>query len=224
MKRSVVIVAGGMGRRMAGDIPKQFVELDGKPLVVHTLEKFIRYDPDIKVVLVLAADHHQFWDRITSSFEWTSGIHLAQGGKTRHASVKSGLQFVEDDLIVGIHDAVRPLVSLSTLERCFTAASEEDSGIPVLEVDETIRKIGTEGQSAHLDRTMLRRVQTPQVFKSEMIKKAYGLPYDPAFTDDASVFESLYGRITLVEGNLENIKITTLPDLQFAMAFIRTME
>ena len=221
---AVVVVAGGSGRRMGKDIPKQYLDLQGKPLIIHTLEKFLQFDPGMKVILVMASGHRKFWDVISISYNQGSGIVVAAGGETRYDSVKNGLQYIDDGLIVGIHDAVRPFVSHETIARCYAAASESGSGIPAMEMDESVRMIQSSGQSVHMDRLKLRRVQTPQVFKSEMIKEAYKQPFDQAFTDDASVFESQYENITLVEGNQENIKITTPTDMQLAWVLIGPKE
>ena len=224
MKHGVVIVAGGTGQRMGSEIPKQYMELDGKPIIIHTLEKFFHFDPYIKVVLVLAAGHLGYWETISLSHEFGSSVEVAPGGETRYESVKSGLKFMEDNLIVGIHDAVRPLVSLETLERCYASAAESGSGIPVIEMDESVRLVKEEGHSVQMDRSGLRRVQTPQVFKSELIKEAYKQPGEEKFTDDASVYESLFEKVVLVEGNRENIKITTPTDLQLASILIQFVE
>ncbi len=221
---AVVIVAGGSGKRMGRDIPKQYLDLQGNPMIIHTLEKFLQFDPGIKVVLVMASGHRKFWDVISISYDHGSGIVVAPGGETRYESVKNGLQYIEDGLIVGIHDAVRPFVSPETIARCYAAAGETGSGIPVMEMDESVRMIQSSNRSVHMDRLKLRRVQTPQVFKSELIKEAYRQPFDPAFTDDASVFESLHMNITLVEGNRENIKITTPTDMQLASVIIGKKE
>lgn len=221
---AVVVVAGGSGRRMGRNIPKQYLDLQGKPLIIHTLKKFLQFDPGMKVVLVMASGHRKFWDVISISYDQSSGIVVAAGGETRYDSVKNGLQYIDDGLIVGIHDAVRPFVSAETIARCYAAAGETGSGIPVMEMDESVRMIQSSNRSVHMDRLKLRRVQTPQVFKSEMIKDAYSQPFDPAFTDDASVFESQYENITLVEGNPENIKITTPTDWQLASVLIGTKE
>jgi len=223
MKRGVVIVAGGDGRRMGSEIPKQYLELNGKPVVVHTLEKFLRFDPGIKIVLVMAPDHQKFLNALSLPAQMDFRIWFAKGGATRYDSVKSGLELLEEDFIIGIHDAVRPLVSLETLERCYNHANQTGSAIPVIEVDETIRMIKDGARSEHLDRSKLRRVQTPQVFRSDLLKKAYGQPFNKSFTDDASVFESFYNEVNLVEGNRENIKITTPMDLQLASQLILTM-
>lgn len=209
---------------MGTQIPKQYLELKGKPVIVHTLGVFLKFDPSIQIVLVLADGHEQIWKRITRSYGYLSEIRVALGGRTRYDSVKSGLQLIEDGLIIGIHDAVRPLVSIDTLKRSYDKAEQTGSAIPVTEVEETIRRIGKKGSSEHLDRSTLRRVQTPQVFRSEMIRKAYNQPYQPSFTDDASVYESFHGEISLVEGNHYNIKITTPTDLQLASILIRLAE
>jgi 2-C-methyl-D-erythritol 4-phosphate cytidylyltransferase len=213
---AVIIVAGGSGLRMGGPVPKQDLDLGGKPLIIHTLDRFLAYDQDIKVVLVMARVHRKFWDVISISYDRGHNVVIAPGGETRYDSVKNGLQHIDDGIIVGIHDAVRPLVSLDTIERCFHAAAESGSGIPVVEMDESIRMVTEPDRSVQLDRTRLKRVQTPQVFRSELIKKAYGGTCDPSFTDDASVYESRYHQLTLVDGNPENIKITTPADLKLA--------
>jgi len=216
MKKAVIIVAAGSGSRMGGKVPKQYLELQGKPIIIHTLEIFLRYDPDIKIIVVLAPEHRTLWERVAASFQISSGLILASGGPTRYESVKNGLAHVDLEDLVGIHDAVRPLVSLDTLARCYDAADREGSGIPVIEMDETVRIYDEQGGSRQLDRSRLRRVQTPQVFRSDRIKEAYLHSFDQDFTDDASVYETSFGPVTLVEGNRENIKITTPRDLQLA--------
>lgn len=208
---------------MKSDIPKQYLDLAGKPLIIHTLERFLSFDPRIRIVLVMAAGHRHFWDVISISYDLGSAVTVTGGGESRYESVKNGLHCIEEDCIVGIHDAVRPFVSLDTIEKCYAAAAREGSGIPVIEMDESVRLAGDGDRSTHLERSRLRRVQTPQVFRSAMIKKAYLQPYDPAFTDDASVFESLFEKITLVEGNPENIKITTPVDLQLATLIFQNL-
>ena len=218
---AVVVVAGGSGRRMGGDIPKQYIDLGGKPLIVHTLDKFYGYDPGMKVVLVLAGSHRKFWDVISITYERGEDIVVAEGGETRYDSVNNGLGYIGDGMVVGIHDAVRPLVSQDTIERCYSAAEKSGSGIPVIEMDESVRMVAGPGRSENLERSRLRRVQTPQVFRSEQIKEAYNQDCDPAFTDDASVYESLFGQVTLVEGNRENIKITNPTDLKLASLILQ---
>jgi 2-C-methyl-D-erythritol 4-phosphate cytidylyltransferase len=213
---AVIIVAGGSGRRMGGPVPKQFLDLNGKPLIVHTIESFYNYDPEIKVVVVLAASHRKFWGSISITYDRGRGIDVAKGGESRYDSVKSGLQHIGDGMVVGVHDAVRPMVSQETIQRCYEAAARTGSGIPVVEMDDSVRMLEEGGGSINLERGKLRRVQTPQVFRSELIREAYGQKSELSFTDDASVFEAQYGEVTLVEGNRENIKITTPADLKLS--------
>jgi 2-C-methyl-D-erythritol 4-phosphate cytidylyltransferase len=216
MKSTVIIVAAGSGSRMAGAVPKQYLQLQGKPIIVHTLERFRLFDPEIQIIVVLAPDHRELWDRVEASYDVARGAILAEGGDTRYESVKNGLAHMDQEGLVGIHDAVRPLVSQETLSRCYHAAKRDGSAVPVIEMDESVRMLDDQGGSRHLERYRLRRVQTPQVFRSDRIKEAYRQAYHPDFTDDASVYETTYGSVTLVEGNRENIKITTPLDLKLA--------
>jgi 2-C-methyl-D-erythritol 4-phosphate cytidylyltransferase len=213
---AVVIVAGGAGSRMGSGIPKQYLDLAGKPAILHTLERFLEYDPGIRITVVIAEAHREYWERIVRNESSLESVDVAPGGKTRYQSVLNGLQQVEDGWIVGIHDAVRPFVSLETLERCYTMADKSGSAIPVLEMEETVRFIKSSGRSEHMDRSRLKRVQTPQVFRSELIREAYDKTRDTDYTDDASVFEAVHGPVNLVEGNRENIKITSPIDMQLA--------
>jgi 2-C-methyl-D-erythritol 4-phosphate cytidylyltransferase len=224
VKRAVVIVAGGQGHRMGGEIPKQYQELEGKPIIIHTLEQFYRFDPLMDVVVVLAQKHRNLWNAMTTHHAEISKVKLAIGGVTRFHSVQNGIQLIKDGVIVGIHDAVRPFVSLETLERCYNTANKSGSAIPVIDMDESVRMLKENNSSVHMDRSTLKRVQTPQVFRSEMIREAYKLTDDHSFTDDASVFESHFEKVTLVEGNRQNIKITTPTDMQLASLFNRSVE
>lgn len=217
-------MAGGQGHRMGGEIPKQYQELAGKPIIIHTLEQFYRFDPLLDVVLVLAQEHRNLWDAMASHHTDISRVKLAIGGATRFHSVQNGIQLIEDGVVVGIHDAVRPFVSMETLERCYSTAYKSGSAIPVIDMDESVRMLKENNSSVHMDRSVLKRVQTPQVFRSALIRKAYKLTEDHSFTDDASVFESHFEKVTLVEGNRQNIKITTPTDLQLASLFNRSAE
>jgi 2-C-methyl-D-erythritol 4-phosphate cytidylyltransferase len=216
---ALVVVAGGSGQRMGSALPKQYLDLQGKPIIIRTLERFCLYDPRIKIVVVLAKNHLKFWEKICSSSEAAMGSKVVTGGENRYDSVKNGLKEIPDGCIVGIHDAVRPLVSLETIGRCYRAAAETGSGIPVIEIFESVRLI-TESGSENLERANLRKVQTPQVFKSELIREAYEHGFAPSVTDDASVYESHHGQPTLVAGNTENIKITKATDLTLASLII----
>jgi 2-C-methyl-D-erythritol 4-phosphate cytidylyltransferase len=216
MKKAVIIVAAGTGSRMGSKLPKQYLELGDTPVIIHTLEKFLAFDPEITPIVVLGHNHQEHWDRVAASYEVARGIMLAPGGRTRYDSVKNGLEQLEGEVLVGIHDAVRPLVSQDTLARCYDSAEKYGSGIPVVEMIESVRLLEDSGKSRHMDRSSLRIVQTPQVFRSKQIIEAYQAPYTPAFTDDASVYETSFSAVSLVEGNRENIKITTPQDLQLA--------
>lgn len=224
MKRAVIIVAAGSGSRMGGELPKQYLNLSGKPIIIHTLENFQRFDPEMKRVVVLAQDQKELWDEIAGRYEVCREVILALGGATRYDSVKNGLAHIEEGVIVGIHDAVRPFVSSDTLKRGFETADRDGSGIPVVEMEESVRMIDQKGGSVPVDRTRLKRVQTPQVFRSDQIKQAYQQPYRSLFTDDASVYEALFGKVVLVQGNRENIKITTPTDMKLAELLIDSPE
>ncbi len=224
MKRAVIIVAAGSGSRMGGEIPKQYLPLREKPLIIHTLERFQRFDQEMNFVVVLAHSHMELWERLAATYEIARGITLAMGGASRYDSVKNGLAHVDQEYLIGIHDAVRPLVSQDTLTACYEAALRTGSAIPVIDMDESVRKLDANGGSVYMDRSRLKRVQTPQVFRSDRIKKAYEQPYLSAFTDDASIYETIFGAPTLVEGNRENIKITTPTDMQLAQLLIDLVE
>lgn len=224
MKKAVIVVAAGSGSRMGGELPKQYLKLLGKPLIIHTLDKFHGFDPEMKKVVVLAPAQRDLWDEMAGSYAILGEIIIAEGGATRYDSVKNGLAHIEEGIIAGIHDAVRPFVSHDTLKRCYESAASAGSGIPVVEMDESVRMTDQKGGSVHMDRTRLKRVQTPQVFRSDQIKQAYQQPYNSLFTDDASVYEALFGKIVLVQGNRENIKITTPTDMKLAELLIDPLE
>lgn len=224
MKKAVIVVAAGSGSRMGGELPKQYLRLEGKPVIVHTLERFRLFDPEIRMVVVLAPAHKELWEELAAAYDICKGLTLAEGGPTRYDSVKNGLKYIGEETLIGIHDAVRPLVSQKTLIATYEAAQREGSGIPVIEMEESVRRLDKEGSSTHMDRSSLKRVQTPQVFRSNRILEAYKQDYDPVFTDDASVYESLYGSVVLVEGNRENIKITTPTDMLLASLLIASVE
>jgi 2-C-methyl-D-erythritol 4-phosphate cytidylyltransferase len=216
MKKAVLIVAAGSGSRMGGDLPKQYLPIHGKPILVHSMERFRLFDPHMQIVVVVARAHKDLWEQLQASHAIARDISLAWGGATRFDSVNSGLDLVHEEVLIGIHDAVRPLVGQFTLTRCYEAADRTGSGIPVLDLEDSIRLLDDQGSSFPMDRSRMKRVQTPQVFRSEEIKEAYRQAGRADFTDDASVYETCYGPLTLVEGNRENIKITTPMDLKLA--------
>lgn len=216
MKQTAIIVAGGKGLRMGGDIPKQYIPLNGKPILMYTLEAFHRFNPSISLILVIPPSDHNYWRQLCATHCFSIVHRLASGGETRFHSVRNGLALVDDSELVAVHDGVRPFVTPALLQRCFDAAARCGAAIPVTEVFETIRQLLPNGKSITVDRSSYRLVQTPQVFSLRVISEAYRQPYRPEFTDDASVVEAIGFDVSLVEGIRENIKITTPHDLHLA--------
>lgn len=212
MKKAVVIVAGGSGTRMQSSVPKQFMLLNGKPILMHTIERFYNYNKQIVIVVVLPKNEIDKWSQLCQEFSFSILHRVAAGGETRFHSVKNGLSLIEEDCTVAVHDGVRPLVLAAVIDRCFVEASKGKAVIPVIPAIDSLRMVTSEGNKA-LDRSSIKLVQTPQVFPIQMLKKAYEQGYQPFFTDDASVVEFDGQTITLVDGNVENIKITTPIDL-----------
>jgi len=215
MKLYAVIVAGGSGKRMGADIPKQFLELAGKPVLMHTIERFKTFDDSIEIVTVLPENQLRHWTELQEKYSFTVPNTLVKGGKSRFFSVRNGLEFVNVPGLVAIHDGVRPLVNIDTIKRCFETAEKMGNAIPVIPPSDTLRMI-TETGNSPISRLNVRQVQTPQVFSTDLIKKAYLQDYLPEFTDDATVLEKTGVKINLVEGNRENIKITNPEDLIIA--------
>jgi len=221
--RVAIIVAGGKGERMGASTPKQFLELAGKPILMHTLEKFKKADPSIEIILALPENQIDFWEELFHKYQLPKVRHqIVKGGKTRFHSVQNALKLVEEDCIVAIHDGVRPLVSVETINNCFAAAEKNGNAIPIVEVVDSLRHYSKQDKTSEaVSRTCYKIVQTPQCFNSEVILKAYQQDFDKLFTDDATVVEKLGETINLVPGNRGNIKITTTEDLIIAEAFIQ---
>lgn len=219
MKKFALIVAGGSGNRMKSEIPKQFLELNGKPLLMHTIEVFKRYDPNIEIVLVLPQNQQELWESLCKKHQFLSDYKMAFGGDIRFQSVKNGLDLIPNEGIVFIHDGVRPLVSIKTIENCYQMTLEKGNALPVIPVSESVR-IVENNKNRILDRSGIMLVQTPQTFMSVLIKKAYQTNNSADFTDDASVLEFNGEIIHIVEGNRENIKITYPEDLIFAASIL----
>jgi len=216
---SVVIVAGGSGSRMKSEIPKQFIEIKGKPLILWTIDKFLLFDSHMKIIVVLPENHIIVWQGMIEKHPEYRRLLVCSGGATRFHSVKQGLEHVLDNEIVGIHDAVRPLVSVDTIRRCYEMATLKNSAIPVIDIEDSLRKVSYTSNEI-LDRSSVKRVQTPQVFNAEKLIKAYENCLEKNFTDDASVFECYFGSVQLVEGNQENIKITYPADIKVAQSIL----
>lgn len=219
MLKYVLLTAGGFGTRMKSGLPKQFIEIAGKPLLLHTFEAFIRCSPDFMFVLVLPESHVEVWKQICQKHKFGHPHQIAYSGPARFHSVKSGLKLVPNDSLVAIHDAVRPLVSANTIEQVFYYAEKFGNAIPVVPTTESLR-ITDYAFSQPLAREKVRIVQTPQCFRANLIKKAYNRNYQEEFTDDASLLQADGHRIYLTEGNPENIKITTPTDLKIAAALL----
>ncbi len=218
MEKYALIVAGGIGKRMGSNTPKQFLPINGRAILLHTLDAFRKAIPNINFVLVLPKDHLDDWKTLAADSVYSS-IPIAEGGQERTESVKAGLALIPEGALVGIHDSVRPLVSEECIISAFNSAEEHGNAIPVVDMAESIRKV--EGQTSKAeDRSQYKIVQTPQCFHTSLIKRAYA-ELDGSYTDDASVLEANGERIHLVAGNRENIKITQPSDLQIASALLK---
>jgi len=218
----VIIVAGGKGLRMGSDIPKQFLPIAGKPVLMRTLERFREYSADLQIILVLPEAQQDYWQELCRQYGFQVEYQLANGGQTRFHSVQNGLALVPDDAegVVGVHDGVRPFPSIEVISNCYATARTAKAVIPVIPVVETVRHLKGKG-SVTVPRGDYRLVQTPQTFDIQLLKSANRQPYNDGFTDDASVVESYGHEITLVEGNRENIKITMPYDIVVAEALCK---
>ena len=225
----VIIVAGGKGLRMGSDIPKQFLPIGGKPVLMRTLERFRAYSEALQIILVLPEAQQDYWQKLCQQYDFQVDYQIANGGQTRFHSVQNGLALIPDDAegVVGVHDGVRPFPSIEVIALCYETARTAKAVIPVIPIVETVRQILPSNQSnpntpssITVPRDQYRLVQTPQTFDIQLLKAANRQPYNDGFTDDASVVESYGHQITLVEGNRENIKITTPFDLKIAETLI----
>lgn len=222
MPHTVLIVAGGRGARMGSEQPKQFLPLAGRPVLMHTIEAFDRWDNTSDLLLVLPADQRDTWQQLCEAHAFRRPHRVVSGGATRFHSVLNGLRAIPATSgLIAVHDGVRPLVSPSVIAACFAAAEAYGAAIPVLPMIESVRQIDADGRSRPIDREQLRIVQTPQVFRADILRAAYLRPYDPRFTDDASVVEASGAPIHLVPGNRENIKLTTPMDLALAEVLMK---
>lgn len=219
--KSTIIVAGGKGERMQTNIPKQFLELNGKPVLMHTLDTFRNYDPEMELILVLPSSQIEYWNALCKKHAFSAPHKIAEGGATRFQSVKNGLKVASSPDYIAIHDGVRPLVSRETITDCFAEAEISGAAIPVIDATDSLRKI-TESGNIAVDRSLYKMVQTPQVFEAGLITEAYNQDFSDTFTDDASVVEAFGHKVSLVAGNRENIKITTQTDMLLAEAIINS--
>jgi 2-C-methyl-D-erythritol 4-phosphate cytidylyltransferase len=221
MKTFAVIVAGGSGNRMGTALPKQFLELEGKPVIVHTAEVFLRAFPSAELVIVLPGIYLEKGRELLQSYFPGHSMHFTEGGATRFHSVQQGLQKVKGPAIVFIHDAVRCVVSSSLIQRCYNQAILTGSAIPAVSVKDSIRML-SENTTTVVDREILRAIQTPQTFHSDIILPAFHQEYDPSFTDEATVVEKYGQKIALIEGEETNIKVTYPIDLIVAAKILQS--
>jgi 2-C-methyl-D-erythritol 4-phosphate cytidylyltransferase len=219
MELYVVIVAGGTGKRMGAETPKQFLELSGRPVLMHTIERFKSFNEAIEIITVLPENQIRHWIELQKMHSFTVPQTLVKGGSHRFYSVRNGLKFVSAPGLVAIHDGVRPFVSIDTIKRCFETAEKLGNAIPAISPTESLR-ILTDLGSIPVNRLHVKQIQTPQVFSAGLIKKAYLQQYCPEFTDDSTVLEKTGEKINLIEGNRENIKITNPEDLLISTALL----
>ena len=216
MRKYAIIVAGGKGLRMGGELPKQFIPVEGRPVLMRTLDAFHTCDPSIEIILVLPSDHQPYWQELCREYQFAVPYRIANGGVTRFHSVQNGLALADaPEALVAVHDGVRPFVSHEVINRCYQDAEQYGAVVPVIPVVETVRHLLPEG-SETVSRDAYRLVQTPQTFRASLLRQAYEQPYCDAFTDDASVVEALGMPVSLYDGEPDNIKITYPRDLQVA--------
>lgn len=220
----VIIVAGGKGLRMGSDVPKQFLPVGGVPVLMRTISRFAEAVPGMGIILVLPESQHGYWDSLCREHSFAVSHTVVNGGDTRFASSRNGLMAIPADAqgLVGIHDGVRPFVSAEVICRCYDAARSHGAAIPVMPVTDTLRLVSPDGGGHNVLRSDYRVVQTPQVFDISLARRAFDRPYSESFTDDASVVEAAGHRVTMVEGNRENIKLTTPFDLKIAESLLNT--
>jgi 2-C-methyl-D-erythritol 4-phosphate cytidylyltransferase len=217
MKKYAIIVAGGSGLRMGAALPKQYLPIGGKPILMHTLLRFCQHPEDIEVVLVIPGKDFEFWGQLCSEHDFNYAYCLVAGGNTRFRSVKNGLDAIADtDGLVAIHDGVRPFVTDAMISSSFTEAFKTGSAVAVVPLKDSLRKLDRQGGSSYQNREDYRLVQTPQTFQLQKIKKAFEVGEKPDFTDDATVYEHQGWEVSLIEGDLSNIKITTPEDMAYA--------
>jgi 2-C-methyl-D-erythritol 4-phosphate cytidylyltransferase len=217
---SVIITAGGIGKRMNSSLPKQFIRIFDKPILMYTIEKFYHFDPKSQILITLPEDWKTYWEELVIEQDFKIPHRVVTGGDERYHSIKNALQYCYGDY-VAVHDGVRPLVTDETLQKCIAKLRKQDAVIPVIPVVESIRKKDTKKGTVAVNRSKYLIVQTPQCFKRDVLEKAYELAYHKKITDDAGLVEEAGFKISTVEGNPENIKITTLADLKYAELFLK---
>ena len=220
MKRYAILVGGGSGSRMQQDIPKQFLLVAGKPVLMHTLEAFYQSEPRPEIIVVLNVDYHEYWEKLCKTHQFSIPHTLVKAGQERFFSVKNGLKLVKGKALVAIHDAVRPSIKKEKIEEAFSYAEVNGNAVLAIQSKDSVRLSDTKGNKA-VARELVYLIQTPQIFTSNVLQKAYQQEFRTSFTDDASVVEHAGVAIHLVEGDPKNIKITYPEDLALAEVFLR---
>lgn len=216
---TVIITAGGIGKRMNSDLPKQFIEINEKPILMHTMEQIYHFNPKFQIILTLPEAWTLYWEELLVSHDFSIPHRIVDGGKERYHSIKNALEYCYGDYVV-VHDGVRPLISSETFSRCLKALEKHGAIIPVVELKESLRVNSDKGTKS-VDRSLYKIVQTPQCFKKDILVKAYNLPFHDGITDDASLVEAAGFEVKTVLGNDENIKITRKVDLKFAELYLK---
>lgn len=221
VRKYIIVVASGVGKRMGEILPKQFLLLKGKPVLVHTLENIYKAGKEYSILLVLNAQHLEIWQQIKTKYQLDIPHKVVIGGKERFFSVKNAIDTIEDkEAWVAVHDGVRPLISKEMIDNCFFVAEKEGSAVCCMDCTDSVRILNEKGDNQSIDRGKVKLIQTPQCFALSVLRKAYLQPYREEFTDDASVVESLGEKITLCKGDKHNLKITTPLDMTIAESLL----
>ncbi|WP_082216132.1 2-C-methyl-D-erythritol 4-phosphate cytidylyltransferase [Dyadobacter psychrophilus] len=222
MQEYAIIVAGGSGNRMKSEIPKQFLRINGLPILMHTINAFRKYSEAINIILVLPSNQIAFWTQLCEEHLFSITYTLVAGGDSRFASVKNGLQSIQGNGgLVAVHDGVRPVISNEIIAASFTKAAEQGSAVTSVPLKDSIRKVEANGENAAMDRSVFQLIQTPQTFRLDWMQKAFETGYSDQFTDCASVLEAAGFPIHLIPGSYENIKVTTPEDLRWAEIYLQ---
>ncbi len=215
-----IIVAAGSGSRFKGSVPKQFLLLNNKPVLFYSINAFKNYSKNVDIIIVLPKNYIEYWQEFCSKYNSLKELTITEGGRNRFESVKKGLHFIKQESVIAVHDGVRPLINHKLIKRCYDAAKKHGSGIPVITPTDSLRKL-KENNSEMVNRSDYKLIQTPQCFLSDIIIPAYKQPYNKKFTDDSAVIQQNGHDIKLVEGDPNNIKITTQMDMEIARVIIK---
>ncbi len=221
MKYKLIVTASGSGKRIGTEVPKQFLLINKKPIIFYTIEQFYKYSPDIEIIITLNENYISYWNNLINEYNFNIKHRIVKGGITRYDSVKNAIKTINESCLVAVHDAVRPFVSINTISRCFAVAEKKGNAVPYIEISDSIRHID-KGANSSVERSKFVKIQTPQIFNINLIKKAYSNNNCIECTDDASLVESINEKIHLVKGNIENFKITTQYDLKISELYTYT--